>query len=330
LRAVAACATVLLLFCTLPGCQTNPATGKTNFNFLSLSDDIAIGAKMADEFTNTNGGTLDHAQINNYVSTLGKRLAEVSELPQLDWQFTVLDSQQINAFALPGGHVYMSRGLLEKMSNEAQLAGVLGHEIGHVTARHSSQRISQAMLVQGVAVGLAIGGAASDEDWLTWTGVGVGAGGGLYLLSFSRDNESEADSLGIRYMTKLGYNPWGQVQVMEILKEAAGKEGSKLEEFFSTHPLSSTRIERLSREIEEKYPGAVNNPSYVYNEAAFKRNVLDVLKTLPPPSDAKQSAADAFIEQHMRHDFYACDHHAQDAQPVTGGASDQTLLVSSH
>src|SRR5690606_33049388 len=138
---------------------------------------------------------------------------------------------------------------------KAQLAGVLGHEIGHVTGKHINDRMSQAMVLQGVVAGIGVAGEVSDEDWLSILGVGTQAVGSGYLLKFGRDQESESGSLGLRYMVALGYNPMGQVQVMDILKAASGASGSKLEEFFSTHPMPQTRIRRLEKEILQKYPG---------------------------------------------------------------------------
>ncbi|MEM6855877.1 MAG: M48 family metalloprotease, partial [Planctomycetota bacterium] len=224
--------------------------------------------------------------------------------PNLPWNFNVLDSDQINAFALPGGKVFMSRGLLEKMTNEAQLAGVLGHEIGHVTAQHVNARMSQALIIQGIAIGTTVAGEVADDDTLRVLGVGAGLGGGVYLLKFGRDQESESDMLGVRYMTRLGYNPWGQVQVMQILKEAQG--GGSGPEFFATHPLPQTRIDRLQKLIAEQYPGVRQsdggdeaygiNDQYRFGERSFQTNVLDELQKLAP---AKAAQTGPMLEEYL-------------------------------
>ncbi|MBB6431117.1 M48 family metallopeptidase [Algisphaera agarilytica] len=277
------------------GCVTNPATGKSSLNLISEEKEIAIGTDAEPQFIQENGGLVQSQVLTDYVSKLGHELAAVSERPHLPWNFNVLDSDQINAFALPGGKVFMSRGLLERMTNEAQLAGVLGHEVGHVTAQHVNSRMSQALIIQGIAIGTAVAGEVTDDDTLRVLGVGAGVGGGVYLLKFGRDQESESDMLGVRYMTRLGYNPYGQVQVMEILKEAQGGGGGA--EFFSTHPLPQTRIDRLNKLIADQYPGAgrstAQNDAYGqsdqfrFGEDSFKRNVLDELKKLPAPKAAQ-------------------------------------------
>lgn len=273
---------LVALFALLPlaGCTTNEATGRNQFLPMSWEEELEIGAQAAPEFVEQSGGQLPDQSVVNYVSELGARLAAQSEMPDIPWEFYVLDSQVINAFALPGGKVFMSRGLIEKMDNEAQLAGVLGHEIGHVTARHGNERMGKALLAQGLILAVGIGGAVSDNEWMQVLGVGTAAGGQLFLLKYSRSNELEADALGVRYMSKLGYNPVGQVQVMEILREASG--GSAQPEWLSTHPASDTRIEALEAIITKEYPRYDDPSFYKMGFDTFKQNVLTPLSKLPP------------------------------------------------
>ena len=282
-----------LVVSVLPGCSTNPATGRRQFNTLSVEEEIALGEQAEGDFIASNGGLIPDAGIRAHVENLGQQLAAVSERPDLPWEFHVIDSRQINAFALPGGKVFMSRGLMEKMTNEAQLAGVLGHEVGHVTAQHIGQRLTRGKLISGLAIVGGIIGATSDNDWAKALGVGASVGGSVYLLRFSRSNEHESDTLGVRYMTRLGYNPYGQVQVMEILKEAAGDGSSGLfKSFFSTHPLPEERIDDLRDLIAEQYPQAGQPGAFNYGEASFERNILRPLRALPPakhPSAAPQA-----------------------------------------
>ncbi|MEO1235610.1 MAG: M48 family metallopeptidase [Planctomycetota bacterium] len=280
----------------LTGCVTNEATGRTALNLISEEREIALGTEAEPQFIAENGGLIESQRLRDYVSELGHELAAVSERPHLPWSFNVLDSQQINAFALPGGKVFISRGLIERMTNEAQLAGVLGHEIGHVTAQHINARMSQAMIVQGIAIGTSVAGEIADEDLLRVLGVGASVGGGVYLLKFNRDQESESDVLGVRYMTALGYNPYGQVQVMQVLKEASGNGGG-MPEFLATHPLPQTRIDRLNRHIAERYPlaglpdrdadAAGTRDNFRFDAESFERNVLDELHRLPAPRAAE-------------------------------------------
>ncbi|MEM9882186.1 MAG: M48 family metallopeptidase [Planctomycetota bacterium] len=270
----------------------NPATGERALNLISEEREIAIGAEAEPQFLAENGGPVPSERLTAYVERLGQELAAVSERPHLPWSFNVLNSSQINAFALPGGKVFISRGLLAKMTNEAQLAGVLGHEIGHVTAQHVNARMSQALIVQGIAIGASVAGEVADDDTLRVLGAGTAIGGGVYLLKFSRDQESQSDELGVRYMTRLGYSPWGQVQVMQILDEAQG--GGAGPEFFATHPLPKTRIARLEKHIAENFPQAGlpgrDADSYGVSDrfkfatASFEDNVLNELAKLPAPT----------------------------------------------
>ncbi|MEM9347072.1 MAG: M48 family metallopeptidase [Planctomycetota bacterium] len=271
---------VLFVLLPLAGCSTNEATGRSQFLPLSWNEEVQLGAEAAPQFIEQSGGELPDQSIVQYVRDMGGRLAAQSEMPDIDWEFYILDSQVINAFALPGGKVFISRGLMEKMDNEAQLAGVIGHEIGHVTARHGNERMGKAMIAQGVILAAGIGGAVSDEEWLQVLGVGTAVGGQLFLLKYSRSNELEADELGVRYMARSGYNPIGQIQVMEILREASG--GSAPPEWLSTHPASDTRISNLEELITKNYPRYNEDGFYRMGFAEFKKNILTPLSKLPP------------------------------------------------
>jgi predicted Zn-dependent protease len=274
---------LVLVFALLPlvGCSTNEATGRSQFLPLSWEEEVQIGSEAAPEFIEQSGGVLPDQQIVQYVRDMGGKLAAQSEMPDIEWEFYVLDSQVINAFALPGGKVFISRGLMEKMNNEAQLAGVVGHEIGHVTARHGNERMGKALLAQGIILAAGIGGAVSDNEWMQVLGVGTAVGGQLFLLKYSRSNELEADALGVRYMASVGYNPVGQIQVMEILREASG--GGAPPEWLSTHPASDTRIENLEEIITKNYPRHTDESYYKFGFEDFKQKVLTPLSKLPPP-----------------------------------------------
>lgn len=279
----------LLVLLPLAGCTTNDATGRSQFLPLSWQEEVQIGSEAAPQFIEQSGGELPDEGIVQYVRDMGGKLAAQSEMPDIEWEFFILDSQVINAFALPGGKVFISRGLMAKMNNEAQLAGVIGHEIGHVTARHGNERMGKALLAQGVILAVGIGGAVSDNEWMQVLGVGTAVGGQLFLLKYSRSNELEADALGVRYMAKVGYNPVGQIQVMEILREASG--GGAPPEWLSTHPASDTRIENLEEIITKNYPRHTDPSFYKMGIEDFKQKVLTPLSKLPP---AKHGAS-AFL-----------------------------------
>ena len=281
----------VMLLATVAGCSTNPATGEKQLNWVSTEREKSLGAEAAPQFVQQYGGDIPSASIQKYVSDIGHRLAEISERPDLDWEFHAVDSSVINAFALPGGKVFITRGLMEELRSEAQLAGVLGHEVGHVTAQHIGQQMTRAMIITGIGVGVGVAGQQTDEDWLTVLGVGTSVGGGLYLLSYGRNQETQSDELGVRYMTRLGYNPIGQVQVMKVLKRASGGGGAG-PEFLATHPYPDTRIKHLNKVIKEQYPDYKDPQKYRVYRDRYKATVLDELKRLPPAAHGTQAPAD--------------------------------------
>lgn len=291
----AAAVTALAALATggLGGCTTNPATGKSIFVPISREQEVALGAQAAPQLSQEFGGPVNDARVQQYVSQIGKKLASETEsyFPTLDWQFTVVNSPVVNAFSLPGGKVFISRGLMEKMTNEAQLAGVLGHEIGHVSAQHVAQQIGQQTLVEsglqitGAAVGSA-GGATASYGQLVVPALNVG--GQLLMLKFSRSDESQADWLGLRYMTKAGYDPRGQLQVMQILASLEG--GSAGVEMLQTHPLPATRIQAVQKLLDTDYKTMVNNPNYQLYPERYAP-ILQELKKLPPAPQPKATGS---------------------------------------
>ena len=209
----------LLSLASLGGCTTNQTTGRSQFNAMSRDQEIALGAEAKPGLVQEMGGEVAREDVKAYVKEVGMKLAASTEgdNPSLPWEFTLLDSDVINAFALPGGKVFMSRGLATKMKNEAQLASVLGHEVGHVTARHINDRMADSMWVSAAA------GIASVLLEDTTGAIGelapqvVQLGGQSVLMRFNRKQELEADSLGVRYMVKNDYDPTGALGVICLL-----------------------------------------------------------------------------------------------------------------
>ncbi|MEN0020990.1 MAG: M48 family metallopeptidase [Planctomycetota bacterium] len=268
----------------LAACTVNPTTGRSQLNLLSREREIALGSEASPQLTEEYGGRVQDAQLQAYLEEVGQRMARHTEgeNPSLPWEFTLLDSDVINAFALPGGKVFMSRGLAEKMTNEAQFAAVVGHEIGHVTARHINERMSRQMLVSGLMVGAAIGASQSDTEWIaTAVPAIIGAGGQGYLLKFGRDQELESDALGVRYMVAEGWDPMGAVQVQQLLGETA--EGGRPPEIMSTHPAPQTRVDRLQRIVTGEYAYTQNNADYTLGEERFNQRFLARLAKYIPP-----------------------------------------------
>ncbi|MGH6720354.1 MAG: M48 family metalloprotease [Alphaproteobacteria bacterium] len=245
--AIALAAPVLLAFALAAGsgCTVNPATGQQEFTVVGPEQEAAMGRAEHPKALEAFGGVYEEdIELNAYVAGVGARLRAVSELEDQPFTFTVLDSPVVNAFALPGGYVYVTRGLLALAATEAELAGVLAHEIGHVTARHTAQRVTTGLFASlGAAV---LGAATGNQAVADLAQVGAAA----YVQSFSREQELEADTLGVRYLVRAGYDPRAMASFLRSLElhgvfEAtlAGREGREPEaSLFASHPRTAERI----------------------------------------------------------------------------------------
>jgi len=264
----------LLAICLLAvgvySCAVNPVTGRSELALVSFSEEeeAALGAKAYAPAVQQQGGFYRDRELEAYVQEVGMRLARVSHRPNLNYRYRVLNSSVPNAFALPGGYIVINRGLLVGLSSEAEMAAVLGHETGHVTAKHSLAGYQRAMtanvLVTGVV--LATGGRAGVQEL-------SGITASLLENGFSRDQEREADWLGIDYMVKAGYNPEGAVQLQEYFYRQleGGKNPMWAEGLFRTHPFSKERLDNARARIAERYPDTVKNPNYTFNETVFRQ-----------------------------------------------------------
>ncbi len=278
-------ALLLLLIATLvaPACTTNPATGRSSFTaFMSPDDEKRVGAQEHPKLVEQFGGDYPDASLAAYVSRVGEAVASHAEVQDVPYTFTVLDDDDINAFALPGGYVHVTRGLVTLASNEAELAGVLGHEIGHITARHAAQRYSSATAANlGIGVLSILGAVAGLPSELTQAaGSGLQAGAGVYLQSYSRDQELEADSLGIRYMTKAGYDPeamvtffrkldaWTRLQAAEVGDPGAADRF----DIMASHPRTADRVQQAAR-----LAAAAEAPGERLDQAAYLKAIDGVL-----------------------------------------------------
>ena len=244
------------LIASLAGCSptTNPATGRTEFTTISAQEELKLGAEQHPKILEEFGGTYSEGGLDRYVDSVGQRIVANSELAGQRFTFTVLDDPVVNAFALPGGYVYVTRGLLALVEDEAQLAGVLGHEIGHVTGRHAAQRQTRSTLAGIGSLAATIGAAALGVGGDVARGIGqltqVAAKG--TVASFSREQELEADRLGIRYISRAGYDPYaltGFLDSMRAQETLAAQLKGKTDDpnqvgFFSTHPATGQRVEQ--------------------------------------------------------------------------------------
>lgn len=286
-------ARVLSVLClaavTLPltGCSRNPATGELVLTLYSASSMTALGEEAAPQFTEEFGGKVADESLQAYVTEVGQRLAAQTEAdyPDYPWEFTLLDSDVVNAFALPGGKVFITRGLASRLSDESELAGVLGHEVGHVTAQHGNRRMSKQGLLAGGLVGVQAVLQSTPED-SNARSVGevlvpaVQTGAGVLFLKYGRDEEIEADGLGVRYMGRAGYDPMGQARVMGVLASLGSRSGGVVESLLASHPDPALRKERVERSIAEGAGAGPRRGDGVF-AGAYRQRMLDQLTQLP-------------------------------------------------
>jgi predicted Zn-dependent protease len=231
------------------GCATNPVTGKSELALISESQEIQMGQQAAQEATAAYG-LVDNTALQQYVSGIGLKIAKTTERPTLPWTFSVIDDPAVNAFAIPGGHIFITRGILGAMNSEAELASVLGHEIGHVTARHSVHQMSQQQLATlGLGLGSILSSTVAQYGGLLSQGLQV------LFLKYSRDDESQADALGFRYMTANNYDPREMAAMFHTLDRETPDEG-RLPAWLSTHPdpgnryqIALQRVDSLHRDL---------------------------------------------------------------------------------
>jgi predicted Zn-dependent protease len=225
----------------LASCATNPVTGKKELSLVSFEREIQIG-KEGHQAILAEYGQYDDPKLAAYVDSVGQALARVSHRPSLGWTFTVLDDPVVNAFATAGGYVYITRGIMAHLNSEAQLAGVLGHEIGHITARHTAQRITQQQIA-GVGLTLA---AALSQEFARYSDAAQSALG-LMLLKYGRDDENQADELGVEYSAGANFDPREIPGTYRMLARVGERSGQRLPAFLSTHPDPGDREVRTRR-----------------------------------------------------------------------------------
>jgi len=228
--------------------QINPVTGEKQWVSLTPQQEVALGLQSTPQMVAEFGGEYPDAKLQQYVSEVGNKLVTNTEASKSSYQFgfhLLNDSKTINAFALPGGQIFITYALISKLENEDQLAGVLGHEIGHVIARHGSQHMAKQELTQGLVGAAQV--ALSDPNNPNASAAIAQYVGNFINLKYGRNDELQSDKFGVKYMYQCGYKPEEMIGVMEILKAASG--GGSQSDFMSTHPNPENRIEHIKEEI---------------------------------------------------------------------------------
>ena len=246
----------------LLGCAANPVTGKSQLMLVSEDQEIEIDRQNSPYQFSTDYGSIQDNNLNNYINQTGKKISVLTHRPHMPYSFRGVNAAYVNAYAFPGGSIAATRGILIELRNEAELSALLGHEMGHVNARHTAEQMSKGALTNALIGGIAaFAGTQSSGLGNLASQLGM-LGAGALLAHYSRDNERQADALGLEYMVKAGYNPNGFVGLMDMLRNTSKHEPSAIELMFSTHPMSDERYSTAVQTVQTKYRHAQNLPFY--------------------------------------------------------------------
>jgi predicted Zn-dependent protease len=236
----------------------NPITGEKQHVSLTEEQEIALGLQSAPEMAAQHGGLHPDEQLQAVVDVVGRKLVTNTAASQSNYPFEfhlLADPQTVNAFALPGGQVFITYALYSRLETEGQLAGVLGHEVGHVVGRHSAEHIAKQQLTQGLTGAVVLSTYDPNDPSSQRTAQIAMVIGQLVNMKFGREDELESDRLGVRFISEAGYDPRALIGVMRILEEASG--GGRQPEFFSTHPNPENRMASIEEAIQQQFPGGV-------------------------------------------------------------------------
>jgi len=260
----------------LPGCSTDPVTGESQMVLMSEGQERAVDREQSPHQFSADYGVMQQRGVNSYLDQVGQDMARRSHRPQMPYSFQAVNAVYVNAYTFPGGSAAVTRGILAELDNEAELAALLGHEIGHVNARHAAERATRGMLAQVALAGASI--AVSQSDYKDYAGLVGGIGGigaGALLSHYSRDDEREADALGMEYMVRSGQSPDGMIGLMDILRQESKRNPSAIEMMFATHPMSAERYATARERAASRYPKQRGLPlgreRYMDKTAAVRR-----------------------------------------------------------
>ncbi|GAK54791.1 peptidase M48 Ste24p [Candidatus Vecturithrix granuli] len=289
------------------GCAINPVTGQRQLMFLTESDEIQLDQENSPHQFSSDYGDVQDSSLNYYLTQVGNELVANSHRPNMPYSFRCVNATYVNAYAFPGGSIAATRGILLELDNEAELAGLLGHEIGHVNARHTAERMTKSILTSLVVAGVAIYVEKKHEKYAALAaGLGNIAAGAL-LAHYSRDDERQADELGMEYMTRVGYNPQGMVGLMEVLRSLSDHKPSAIDMMFSTHPMSEERYQTAKQRTETTYLAMqdypLNQERYM-DATAGLRQIKEAIENLQEGEKAmtqeQYSKAEGFFDNALR------------------------------
>lgn len=278
-----------LSFWICSGCAVNPITGEEQFMLIAWQQEITIGEKYAPEIEKQLGGRIDNEILQKYIDSIGQKVARVSHKPRLEYHFAALGDKSVNALALPGGYIFITKGMLKELQTEAQLAAILAHETAHIVARHSSAAMSREI---GISILLsAVTSKKTPQGVLTAADLARRILG----LQYSKKDEREADLAGLDYMVRAGYNPYGVVETMQMLQNQQRKGPI---EFFSTHPIPRNRMIYLMQKIQTDYD---NLAELKIGKEDYRDSVLEQLNSEnQPTTDCEESRRTGIISVQKR------------------------------
>ena len=276
----------------LSGCATNPVSGRSQLMLMSETQEIAQDRAASPHMFSADYGAVQDAGLNAYVSEIGGQLAAHSHRPGMPYSFRVLNSPVIDAYTFPAGSVGISRALILGMESESELAAVLGHEIGHVCARHAAQRYTQGMVTTLIAAGVSANDQREHEKYAGLAAGLVSVGAGALQAHYSRDDEREADRLGMEYANRIGENPEGMIRLMDLLRRTETRQPGLIERMFASHPMTTERYQNAQSRARVNYAASLSRD--------FKRDVYmdrtTALRRLKPAVDQLQAGTMAMLK----------------------------------
>lgn len=284
---------LLVIVLMIPSCAVNPVTGKRQLMLMSEAQEVEMG-KQYDPQVVASFGLYENDRLLNFIQQKGVEMGKLSHRPNLEYHFRILDTPVINAFAVPGGYIYFTRGILAQFNNEAELIGVLGHEMGHITARHSASQQSKQQLGQL----LLVGGMIASEDFRDFAGYAM-QGMQLLFLKFSRDNEREADRLGVEYASRVHYDAEKMADFFNVLnKMNMASDHGGVPTFLSTHPNPADRYNSV-KQYTGHWQDSLGYADWKVNE----NNYLQMLDGLVYGEDPRQGFVDGNVFYHPEMKF---------------------------
>ena len=288
----------------LSGCAVDPVTGRQTLVGMSQAQEIQLDKTQSPYQFSNDYGEVQDSNLNAYISRVGTEISRRSHRPQMPYSFRAVNAAYINAYAFPGGSIAATRGILVELDTEAELAALLGHEIGHVNARHAAERAFKgtlaSVLVAGATIAAGAAGLGNSAAGLIQNLGGLGAG--ALLAHYSRDNEREADSLGMEYMTRAGYTPEGMVGLMEVLLKNGHRKPGAVELMFSTHPMSEERLATARRLADTRYAAlrsAPDNRERYMDHTAGLRRIKKAITAIQKGEGALRKKKFGEAEEHL-------------------------------